>query len=469
MYLESFTNLPEFFAIVSQLTKEKPVFILKGGTSQQGHQASVSHTAALATNQVLLQAAAAQFGFVLVDTIEQLLSITSFLAQYHHLPENTLIMTNAGGPAVNTTDLLAATSVALAEWSATAKKDLTRLLPQIPAHNPLDLLGDAQADRFEVALTIAQRDPQIDSLIIILTQQAVTDLKAITHVLIKHRGKKVIFAALVGGSELEPYRRELQAAGLLTVEYPNEAVEQLGILALAKTRQYDHQSYQVLKKANRRTRQLQPFTQSHELDLPTPQPSLAETFFLLRENGFKLPEYTLITQRNLGDLKKLQYPLFAKTANLSLLHKKDEGGVYGVVHDRAEAEQAYQALQKVGNEVLFQELIDLDHELLLGAQLDPQFGWYLSVGMGGSYTNLLADRSFIFLPATSTALGQSWRQTKAFKAIRQEFPTALHQINQLLTNTQNLLLENPWVKSLEINPLVVNKKGVWAVDVKIGV
>ncbi len=452
LYLESFTDLPIFFELASRISKKKPIIILKGGTSERGQQASGSHTAALATNQVLLKAAALQMGFTLVENLEEFVHVATFLAKHHQLPEHVLVMTNAGGPAVNTIDELAKANVALAEWSSTSLPELKDVLPNIPAHNPLDLLGDASPERFRLALQIAQRDVNIEAVVVLVTPQAMTDIPGIAEVLIQHKGRKPIFASFIGGEHLEKTRQHLRSQGIFCAPFPNEVVDVLKLMRKICQTKYKKDVFTPVKRMP-------------AVNNPV-APNISTVFELLGQYHFRLPRYSLITQHNIESLSSLHYPLFAKTANLALLHKKQVGGVYGVVNTPSEAEKAFYALNKFSDEVLYQEVLEIEHEILLGAVNDPQFGLYMTIGLGGSYTNLIADRVYIFLPATKTQLKAAWMETKAFQAIKAT-PQLTDEVFANMVSMQTLLTEHPEVMSMEVNPLVVNQDGIWAADIKM--
>jgi acyl-CoA synthetase (NDP forming) len=327
----------------------------------------------------------------------------------------------------------------------------------IPPHNPLDLLGDASPERFSLALQVAQHDMNIDAIILIVTPQSVTDMPGIVNQLIAHRGKKPLFVSLIGGDHLESLRKKMREHHIIANDFPNEAVETLGLLLKTCKHTYEGQRHIPLAGKYKASRAL-----------PLMAPTVEATFQLLKKYDFRLPKYFLITEHHSKKLLKLSYPLFAKTANLSLLHKKEVGAVFGIVENADEAHTAYEQLSAFGNEVLFQEVLEVNQEILIGAEKDPQFGWYMTFGMGGSYTNLLADRQYAFLSATKTQLKAAWNKTKAAEALKDN-PRASLQVVELLLSLQKLLQENPWIKTLEINPVVVNEKGVWAADVKIQV
>ncbi len=451
LYLESFADLPTFFDLVTRIKKQKPIIVLKGGMSQHGQQASASHTAALATNQVLLAAASEQMGFALVYTIEELINISFFLARHRQLPENVMVITNAGGPAVNTIDEIEKNGVTLAQWSKTSLQNISDLLPKVKPANPLDLLGDAQAEDVAHALRIAQRDENVDSMLLIITPQAVTNFPAIVDACIHEQRRKPLFVSLIGGEHLEPFRRQLTTQHIMNTPFPNDLVSILQ--TMKKLSAYKYEKELFYKQSLRKTplhRQL----------------TISQAFELLRKEGFSIPSFVVINQENLHHFHQLKYPLFAKTANLALLHKKEMGAIFGIVHSAREAEQAYAHLRQFGNEMLLQEVVDIQHELLLGAQRDDQFGLFLTIGLGGSYTNVLADRSYVFLPASKNQLQKAWQKTKAFQALEKNEVLSKKIVDSMHT-LQKVMMKNTWLKGVEINPLVVNQKGIWVTDIKV--
>lgn len=477
MYIESFTHLPQFFELVSQVRRHKPVIILKGGTSARGQVASSSHTAALATNQALLQFAAKQFGFTLVENMEELMNVAFFLAHHRHLPTNTMVVTNAGGPAVNTIDALSSAEVPLAQWSPHSRASLPDLLPKSTVANPLDLLGDANAQQFKLALEVAQRDQNIDSVLIIITPQAVTDIPSIVEQLIQSKGKKPLFVSIMGGDHLEQFRAQLREHHITSTAFANDVVDMLRVLTTAGERAYLPFRY-VLSQSHT------PTDPNQQLKAPSlhrhlaaqqgltagfmVQPNLKETFTLLEKEGFTVPKYWILTADTIDEVEKISYPVFVKTGNLSIIHKKKVGAVYGVVKTPAEARTAYAAMSQFGNDVLFQEVVAIEHELLVGVENDPQFGLFLTVGLGGSYTNLLGDRSYCFLPAPKSIIERSWKKTKAYTLFKEH-----RELNEAilveLDRIQKLVMKYPWIRGVEVNPLAISQGKIWVADIKLQV
>lgn len=477
MYIESFSHFPQFFELVSQVRRTKPVILLKGGISERGQAASASHTAALATNQALLQAASKQFGFTLVDNMEELMNVAFFFSHHKHLPSNTVVITNAGGPAVNTIDALSAQHVTLAKWSRTAQEDLRELLPRSQPANPLDLLGDAQPEQFKHAIHIAQRDPNVDSIIVIVTPQAVTDIPATVETIIAQKGKIPMYVALMGGDELEKFRQQLRQHHITCTAYPNDLAEMLGVLTDAAEQQFLPFRYALSATHT-------PTHPQHVLDQQKlhqklaiahgvhpsflKKPRLGKTFDLLKAAGLRVPKYWIVNDNTLEKLESIPYPVFAKTANLAILHKKEVGAVFGRVHSLEQAKEAFRKMREFGEEVLFQELLEIQHEVLVGVEHDPQFGLYLTIGLGGSYTNILADRQYCFLPAPPSILEKTWRSTKAYQLFK-DTPEINNVMIEQLQLIQKLIMHHPWISSLEINPLAVSQGKIWVADIKLQV
>lgn len=459
LYLESFTDLPKFFALSSQISKQKPIIVLKGGRSKRGQSASVSHTAALATNDELLKAAAQQAGFVMVDTVEEFMQTVFFLEQYKTQPENTMIITNAGGPGVNTVDVGEMKKLGLAKWANSSIERIQEEYPQIHVANPLDVIGDATAERFEFAIAQAQRDQNIDSILVIITQQAVTNIPQIIKMLLNIKGKKPVCVALIGGERFAKERQKLNDAGIFTTEYPNEVVDVFAIVQRTAQAKYISEKFEPAP--------IKIDTSEHATTMYST--SIDLTFQLLGKYGLKTPIYSVITYQDFT--QNVHLPSYAKTANLSLAHKKDIGAVYGIVNTREDVKKSYAQLKKFGNAVLYQEIIQADLELLMGANRDPQFGLYLAIGLGGSWTNVLSDRAYAFLPTSRKVLRKKLQQTKAFEALQKlskEYDQdVLGEVLTTMSSLQKLMREHPEIQELEINPLMINKKGIWVADVKV--
>ncbi|MFZ2199811.1 MAG: acetate--CoA ligase family protein, partial [Microgenomates group bacterium] len=427
IYLESLTSPQTFLTLAAELSHSKPIFLLKGGTTKEGSQAALSHTAALATSQVLLDSLCLQAGIVQVANFEQLVRASVGASKSHYLPDNLLIVTNAGGPGVVLTDEIIKAGIPM-------------------SRPPLDLLGDATPADFEQALST--QDLSLDTIVVIVTQQAVTDMAGITKVLTRKRGKHLLFVCLAGGDEQEIYRTQLKQSGVIVTRYPNEIAETLELLYKAKLAQ-NQAKFSSLTVAG----QTRPFPISYQ-----------DTVKLLEDYDFKTPKSIIITSKSdLPKLADLTYPLIAKTTNLEIKHKGKIGAVILDLIDASTSLAAYQKLTQWGSDVVFQEKIKTGVEVLLGAHHDPVWGWYLAVGLGGSLSDTYDDRIYLFLPVDATQIRSVLHTTKLVSLLNESQTKFL--IEGIL-KFACLVLETKGLNEFEINPLFVTKDQLIAADLK---
>ncbi len=476
LYLESIPDLPHFFYLTKEISQRKPILFLKGGVTDQGQHASLSHTAALATDSTLLREAQHQFGYTMVDTIEQFIETSFFIDRLKQLPLSLMILTNAGGPGVNSVDLAATAGIRLASWTPATIHRFATTLPRVVPHNPTDLLGDASVADIETALAFANEDPLIDSVLLIVTPQAVTDVPGIVKMLIarqenKQKKVKPLIVALMTGEE---YRRELvklRSSGITAVEYANEGVEIYAYLSHARASQRADRSSQVMKEQAQSiaTNPSLPKALESRRSFPLAVNELSAVYLLLEAYGFTLPRCAIVKeQKQLDELDALDpkrvYPLIAKTANLTLKHKAVLGAVIKDIQNKDQATEAFGKLQKFGNQVVFQEVIEGAIEVIIGCRRDPVYGPFLAIGTGGSLTNIIADRAYIFLPASAKEVRSAFKRTKLFTLL-----TSMQRelVITTLERCQSLFKEHSEIFELEINPLMVTKEEAYLADVKV--
>lgn len=448
IYLESLSDPKELLDLAKRLSPHKPIFLLKGGITEEGRSAAVSHTAALATSQVLLNDLCLQAGIVQVANFEQLVRASIACAKTQYLPENLLIVTNAGGPSVVLTDEITELAIPLIKLDAATRAALVQAFPTLKIHNPLDLLGDATPSDYQKALSILSRDISIDVIVVLITEQAVTDLKELSRVLSRHWGKHLLFACLAGGDHMEPFRQQLKQAGVIVTRYPNEIADTLGSLLQAKK--------QLGKKVERAV-----IREESHATYPSTYVGLVN---LLNKFGISSPPQLLVSApADLNKLKDLGWPVIAKTTNLTLLHKAKLGAVIKDIVSLTQAKQSIAKLQKWGSEVVFQQKIAEGVEVLLGAHHDSIWGWYLAVGLGGSLSDTYDDRAYIFLPVTSSEMDLALGRTKLSDLLSKQ--SRIHLISAM-SNLQTCVFSTPGLLELEINPLFVSENGVVAADLK---
>jgi acetyltransferase len=447
IYLESISDPQKLLSTLVSNKHKKPIYLLKGGTTVEGRVAAVSHTAALATSEVLLSSLCHQTGIVQVANFEQLVRASIAASLSHYLPENVMIVTNAGGPAVVLTDEIASAGIPLHTLSLRTGASLKESLPGLKLGNPLDLLGDATPDSFKHAINTLYADSEIDVVAVIITKQAVTDLDAITAVLSRKKGKHIVFICIAGGDDLEIYRTKLKSAGLIVTRYPNEIAETLNLLYQAK--KFDTKNISLYSP--------------QKLNLSYPV-SYLDTLRLLESSGLKTPVAKIINRESeLNTLSTLGYPLITKTTNLEIKHKGKIGAIMVDLIGKSECLAAYTKLKQWGSSVVFQEKIKSGHEVLLGAHKDPIWGWYIALGLGGSLSDTYDDRVYIFLPAGEAVIKSALARTKLSSLLN---PLQTKLLITGIIKFQNLVLSVPKLTELEINPLFITDKGLIAADLK---
>lgn len=449
LYLESISDPKRFLQACSKTAIRKPVFLLQGGVTAEGIRASASHTAALATSAALLESAQRQAGFVPVDSLETLLRAGMAAARLRRLPQNTAVVTNAGGPAVVFVDELSRAGVPLALLSGHTMRELQDRLSSVHVANPLDLLGDARPQDFGSAVSLLLADPGVDAISVIITEQAVTNPLAVAEAISTPPRQKGVFAALPAGEALSLARKALREKGVFAVEYPNQIADMLGALVRAGRVQQKVRPFVLADHAVRK-------------DLPFPQ-GYEQFCDLLTAEGFVLPRQEVIHRsEDLSLLKQMTFPLIAKTTAMDLKHKANVGAVLPHLADIERARVAYDSLSVWKAPVVFQEYAK-GMELLVGCVQDERFGWYLAFGLGGSYTNVLADRRYVFLPAGRDVLRDQLLNTKAggIATERQR-----EKILDFLEQVGRFALRLNGVREFEFNPVFVSDSGCVIADLK---
>lgn len=473
LYLESLSNPRQFLKMAKQITRTKPVILLKGGTTSAGRQASLSHTAALATSSTLLKEAAHQAGFVLVETIEEFIELMFFadiiLNSKRKLPSNLMIMTNAGGPAVNATDLADTAKLKLATWSNESRNKFARELPRVIPNNPTDLLGDASVETIRLGMEFAQEDESIESLLLIITPQAVTNIPGIAKMITALKFKKPLVVALMGGEDQHRYTIQLRRSRIPTVEYASEGIEMFALLSQISRANSVDRSDLLMKQLEKAISQTEPRKVIERRLVPLRVGELEETYILLENYGLTLPRCAIVNSEDeINQISKLDpkrvFPLVVKTANLKLKHKAIVGGVVTNVGSLDETKAAYRKLDRLGSKVLLQEQIKGATELILGAKRDKSFGPFLAVGTGGGLTNIVADRAYLFLPASGKEIRSCLGRTKIATTLSREQKSL---VAVTMERIAKIFEEHPEIEELEINPLMITKDQALVADVKV--
>jgi acetyltransferase len=486
-YMESVGDARRFLSAAREVAYTKPVLIIKVGRSADAARAAASHTGALTGSDDVLDAAFHRAGVLRVDTIGELFNMAELLAkQPRPAGPRLAIVTNAGGPGALATDLLVTSGGQLAALEAATISRLNEVLPAPWSHgNPVDILGDAEAGRYAAAVEAVSRDPDTDGMLVILTPQKMTAPEATAAALARLAPTgKPLLTSWMGGASLDPSRDLLNAAGIPTYDYPDTAARAFALMwryvdnlrAIYETPALPVQSGGARSLADSRD-----FIEGIRREGRTLLTEL-ESKQLLAAYGIPTVSTELATdvESAVRLAAKAGYPVVLKLHSHTITHKTDVGGVQLDLADEAAVRAAWQRvettlLKRVGEGhfqgCTVQPMIDrTGYELILGSSIDPQFGPVLLFGAGGQLVEVLQDRALGLPPLNTVLARQLMERTRIFRAlggVRGGKPVDLEALAGLLVAFSRLVIEQPWIAEIDINPLLVSDRQVIALDARV--
>jgi acetyltransferase len=488
LYMETIGDARAFLSAAREVALTKPIIVIKAGRTAQAAKAAASHTGSLAGSDDVLDAAFRRCGVLRVDKISDLFYLAEVLSKQPRPKGPRLtIVTNAGGPGVLATDALITTGGQLAEVSDDAIAELNTFLPASWSHgNPIDVLGDADPARYARAVEIAARDRESDGMLVILTPQAMTDPTQTAEALkpMAKETRKPLLASWMGGADVAAGEAILSRAGIPTYRFPDEAAHIFtsmwrfsdNLRALyetpTSTEDGDHKvdvakARSLIARVRKSGRELLTEVESKELlalyGIPTVPTRVAtsedEAAAIAAEFGF---------------------PAVLKLHSETITHKTDVGGVMLNLKDEAAVREAFQRIrgsvaEKAGAEhflgVSVQPMVKLDgYELIVGSSLDAQFGPVLLFGSGGQLVEVFKDRALGLPPLTTTLARRMMERTRIYEAlqgVRGRPPVDMRALESLMVRFSRLVVEQPWVKELDINPLVASHERLVALDARV--
>ena len=490
IYMESIGDARSFLSAAREVALTKPIIVIKAGRTAAAAKAAASHTGSLTGSDDVLQAAFRRCGVLRVDSIEDLFSLSQVLAkQPRPQGPNLTILTNAGGPGVLATDALIQGGGEMTELSNQTLEELNKLLPVHWSHNnPIDVLGDADAERYARSLEIAARDPNSDGILVILTPQDMTDptqtAEALKKALPNLAGKPVL-ASWMGGATVAAGDSILNHANIPTFSYPDTAAQVFNYMwrysynlrGLYETPIASADTEASLQSRGRAEDIIQAARKQGRSILTE-----FESKALLNEYG--IPTVKTVIARTEDEAAKaaadMGYPVVLKLFSETITHKTDVGGVQLNLGSDEAVRRAWNLIknsvtEKVGAEhflgVTVQEMIKLEgYELIIGASVDAQFGPVLLFGSGGQLVEVMKDSSLALPPLNTTLARRMMEQTKIFKAlggVRGRKPVDIEALEKLLVQFSTLVVEHPFIKEIDINPLLASPERLVALDARV--
>jgi len=472
-YLESISSGDEFIRVAENVAEKKPLVVLKSGTSTAGVKAASSHTGSLAGADIAYGAAFRRAGVIRADSFEQIIDFATALAT-QPLPEGNrvAIITNAGGPGIMAADAVEHAGLEVASLDSFTSSALKAKLPDAASvGNPIDVLGDADPERYKAAVEASLQDGTVDAVMVILTPQAMTKPAETARAIGEaHDGKKPILAVFMGGQDVLPGRSELVAQSLPDYPDPERAVRALR--AMVDYVEWKRRPQRVVTRFPVNRRRVERIVSQH-VRTGRLQVSEVKAKAILGAYDFEVPEGGIARSGDeaveLGE--RLGFPVAMKILSPDIIHKSDVGGVKINLTNKQQVRDAYDLMMlripQVAPDahidgVYIEQMAHPGLEVILGMTRDPQFGPMLMFGLGGIFVEVMKDVTFHLAPITADEAMQMLRSTRSYALLegaRGETGVDLSSIAGGLQRISQLVTDFPQIAELDINPFIVGEVG----------
>jgi 4-hydroxybutyrate---CoA ligase (ADP-forming) len=486
MYLEDIHDGRRFMEISKRIISEnkKPIIVIKAGRTPEGAKAAISHTGALMGADEIYDALFVQSRVIRVDTMQELFELSTSFSKQPTPPEQggVVIVSNAGGPAIISTDACSKYGLKMADISSSREAIAKVIPPHGSARNPVDIVGDADFNRFEKVLVEVISNQSVGSIVTMCTPSATLDYDGLARTIVKtSKGSgKTMLAALMGLAEGTKNKDILSEGGIPHFMYAESAIRTLE--AMYRFRDWLKRPAGRIKIFNADKKKVRAVLETVR---NSGRKNLVEEegYGVLAAYGFTTPKTVLANSDEdcVSAANSIGYPVVMKVASPDIIHKSDAGGVkVGLMNDEQVRTAFSTILQNAKTYkpdanvkgVLVQEMVRSGKEIILGAKQDPIFGPLVMFGLGGIYVEILRDVVFRLAPIDEHEASQmvhSIKTIKLLKGVRGEKPSDLGAIVESLQRLSQLVTEFPEIEEFDINPLLVLQegKGVRTVDVRI--
>ncbi len=486
MYLEDMGDGQEFLKVSKNITKKfkKPIFVLKSGRSTAGAKAAMSHTGALMGSDKIYDALLRQSGAIRVDSMEELFDYaTAFSKQPLPLKGDFVIVSNAGGPAIITTDACEKYGIKMADITSIRPKIDAVIPPWGSSRNPVDIVGDADFNRFDNVLNEVLSHKNVGSVITMCTPSGTLDYDKLAEVVVKYskKYKKTMLASLMGLDEGVENRRILSEGGVPYYTYAEGAIRTLAAM-LRFADWIKSPPGKIIKLNVNKAKAKKVFDKVKKEKRPNLLEEEGQE--ILRAYGFPLPQSSLAKNENeaVKIAKKIGHPVVMKIASPQIIHKSDAGGVKVNLTNDNEVKVAFKEIVKNAKKynkkaeikgVLIVEMVKGGKEMIIGSKLEPGFGPVIMLGMGGIYVEVLKDVTFRLAPVTDREANDmisSIKTKKILEGVRGEKPSDIKKLSECIQRLSQLVTDFKEIKELDMNPVLVMEKGKGCkiLDVRIG-
>jgi len=486
IYLEDMGNGQEFLRVCKDITrkKKKPVLVLKSGRSPEGAKAAMSHTGALMGSDEIYDALLKQSGAIRVDTMEELFDYaTAFSKQPLPMNGDLVIVSNAGGPAIISTDACSKLGIKMAKIEEIRKKIDAVIPPWGSSRNPVDIVGDADFKRFENVLNEVLKHKNVGSVISMCTPSATLNYDKLAEVIVSmsKKYKKTMLASLMGLDEGITNREILAKGDVPYYTYAEGSIRALK--AMLTFTDWVKNSPGKITKFNVKKNIVKKILDNAKKEKRSALLE-EEGQEILRAYGFPLPASKLAKSKKeaVAASKKIGYPVVLKIASPQIIHKSDAGGVKVNLQNAKDVENAFDTIIKNAKKynkkadikgVLVVEMVKGGKEMIIGSKLEPGFGPVVMLGMGGIYVEVLKDVTFKLAPMTNIEADDmisSIKTKKILEGVRGEKPSDIKKLSECIQRLSQLVSDFNEIKELDMNPVLVmeKNKGCKVLDVRIG-
>lgn len=484
LYIEGVKDGQRFIKTCKETAMEKPIVAIKAGVTEAGVKSVSSHTGSLAGSAVAYEAAFRKSGVIKAENLEELFYLgVAFSMQPVPKGGRVLIVTNGGGPGILAADACEKIGLEVPPLSSDTVETLRRSLPpQASYHNPIDVLGDADDERYYFALKNGLNDPNIDAAIVILTPQAMSDPEGVAETVsrISETLDKPIFTVFMGLDHRSKPIKRLTKARIPNFPFPELAVNILEKMVKYRVASlYKPETYLTVPRDKGKVRSIiEKASREHRVNL-----SIDECFEVAKAYGIEFPNGGIATNEReaIKVAESLNFPIAMKVISPDILHKTDVGGVILGVDSLDRVKTTF---KKIINQcrqlmpqahikgVYLQEMARPGREVIIGVSKDHQFGHLLMFGLGGIYVNFLRDVAFGLCPISQEEAYSIIKNTRAYvllKGVRGEPPSDIESIVKVMLATSQLVTDFPNIVELDINPIFVYARGQGckALDVKV--
>ncbi len=471
-YMETLDRGEEFAKVLREVSKKKPVIIIKPGNSVESKAAIGSHTGSLAQDNKLVEVLIKENGGIFVKSLNELYGVLIGLKSNLPKDNQLIIVTNAGGPGVIATDCASENNFELYKLDDTQKIKFDFLPKEASLNNPIDILGDAKSDRYCLALKEIQKISQVSNVLILLTPQVMTDNLNIAKEIekISKKSKKTIYVSFLGGKEIDSAIKYLDEKNIASFFSPSDAITAMKYL-------HDYNNFifedkRLDMKFNvAKVDELNKIIENEKglLDYEL-------TKQILDTLKIKLPNKKII--KNIEDISKIE--LFSnkkyviKADSKDLIHKTEVGGVrIGIACEdvKKNLEEMFESILKVSSQ--FYLTVEEQYggiETFIGLKKDEGLGEFIFFGTGGIYVNVYEDINIKTCPLNEYTCRALVEQTKVFKILKGFRGTKeidFKHLYELLIRISYLQTLYPSIKEVDLNPVICNEKGIYLVDVKL--